>query len=66
MHFIEARNLSSEIYDKAKIKLTSSGDFPEHYDELFSAVFQLFQAFLRIQKGMIKEEDLKSVLKELK
>ena len=66
MHFIEAKNLSPEIYDKAKIKLTSSGDIPEHYDELFSAVFQLFQAFLRIHKGMMKEDELKTVLQELK
>ncbi|XP_037948888.1 uncharacterized protein LOC119680242 [Teleopsis dalmanni] len=67
VHYIEERKCTPEVLDLALNKLTHSGNkIPENFCELFAAVLQIMQIFLRTPKGHIKEHELRDCLKELK
>jgi hypothetical protein len=67
VNYLENQIYSKEIYEKAYIKLSNSGvEVPEHYDEIFAAVFLLLTNFLRLPKGIVKADELKGVLEDLK
>uniref|UniRef100_U5EW36 COMM domain-containing protein 5 n=1 Tax=Corethrella appendiculata TaxID=1370023 RepID=U5EW36_9DIPT len=65
VHYIETKD--SEILDKAIVKLEHSKvSVPEHFCELFAAILQLIQLYLRLPKGIVKDDELRSTLNELK
>lgn len=67
VHYIESRKCSPEVLDLALTKLSHSGcDTPEHFYELFAAILQIMQMFLRTAKGSVKDEELRECLRELK
>lgn len=67
VHYIESRNCSPEVLDLALTKLSQTGsDIPENFYELFAAILQIMQVFLRTPKGSVKEDELRECLKELR
>ncbi|XP_055375285.1 COMM domain-containing protein 5 [Condylostylus longicornis] len=67
VHYIESRKCSPEILDLALTKLTHNGnEIPENFCELFAAILQIMQIFLRTPKGSVKDEELREGLRELK
>lgn len=67
VHYIESRNCSPEVLDLAVTRLSYTGcKIPENFYELFSAILQIMQLFLRTPKGSIKEDVLRDSLKELR
>lgn len=63
MHYIESRNCPSEVLDLALTKLSHTGcEIPENFYELFSAILQIMQLFLRTPKGSIKDDVLREGL----
>uniref|UniRef100_A0A0K8TQI0 COMM domain-containing protein 5 n=1 Tax=Tabanus bromius TaxID=304241 RepID=A0A0K8TQI0_TABBR len=67
VHYIESKKCSPEVLDLALTKLSHSGcEISENFYELFAAVLQIMQIFLRTPKGSVKDEELRECLKELK
>lgn len=67
VHYIESRKCSPEVLDLALTKLTHSGcEIPENFCELFAAILQIMQIFLRTPKGSVKDDELRQCLRELK
>lgn len=67
VHYIESRNCPPEVLDLALTKLTqSSFEIPENFYELFAIVLQIMQIYLRTPKGIVREDELRESLKELK
>lgn len=67
MHYIESRNCPPEVLDLALTKLTqTSCEIPENFYELFAAVLQIMQFYLRTPKGIVREDELRECLKEIK
>lgn len=67
VHYIESRNCSPEVLDLAVTRLSYTGcKIPDNFYELFSAILQIMQLFLRTPKGSIKEDVLRESLKELR
>lgn len=65
VHYIESTKCSPAVLDVALNKLTHSGHtIPENFCELFAAILQIMQIFLRTPKGMVKPDELKYCLKE--
>lgn len=55
------------MLDLALTKLSQTGsDIPENFYELFAAILQIMQVFLRTPKGSVKEDELRECLKELR
>lgn len=67
VHYIESRNCPSEVLDLALTKLSHTGcDIPENFYELFSAILQIMQLFLRTPKGSVKDDVLREGLQDLR
>lgn len=67
MHYIESRNCPSEVLDLALTKLSHTGcEIPENFYELFAAILLVMQSFLKIPKGMVKDDVLRDSLRELR
>lgn len=67
VHYIESRNCPPDVLDLALTKLTQTGcEIPENFYELFAAILQIMQLFLRTPKGTIREDELRDCLKELR
>ncbi|XP_055603765.1 COMM domain-containing protein 5 isoform X1 [Uranotaenia lowii] len=67
VHYIETKSCSQEVLDRAVRKLRSAGhEVPEHFCELFAGVLQLMQLYLRYPKGIVKDDELKESLRELR
>ncbi|XP_058811943.1 COMM domain-containing protein 5 [Topomyia yanbarensis] len=67
VHYIETKSCSKETLDRAVKKLQAANhDVPEHFCELFSAILQLIQLYLRYPKGIVKDDELRESLKELR
>lgn len=67
VHYIESRNCSPEVLDLALTKLSQTGsEIPENFYELFAAILQIMQLFLRTPKGTVREDELRECLKELR
>ena len=67
VHYLESRKCNAEVLDLALTKLTHSGnEIPENFCELFAAILQIMQIFLRTPKGSVKDEELRESLRELK
>ncbi|EAT47258.1 AAEL001614-PA [Aedes aegypti] len=67
VHYIETKSCSKEVLDRAVKKLQASNqDVPEHFCELFAGILQLIQLYLRYPKGIVKDDELRESLKELK
>ncbi|KAI8122938.1 hypothetical protein FF38_11764 [Lucilia cuprina] len=65
VHYIESSKCSPEVLDLALNKLTHAGhNIPDNFCELFAAVLQIMQIFLRTPKGTVKPEELRDCLKE--
>lgn len=65
VHYIESSKCSPEVLDLALNKLTHAGHtIPDNFCELFAAVLQIMQIFLRTPKGVVKPNELKDCLKE--
>ncbi|XP_061390452.1 uncharacterized protein LOC133325743 [Musca vetustissima] len=62
VHYIESSKCSPEVLDLALNKLTHAGHpIPENFCELFAAILQIMQIFLRTP---VKPEELKDCLKQ--
>ncbi|XP_018790296.1 PREDICTED: COMM domain-containing protein 5 isoform X1 [Bactrocera latifrons] len=67
VHYLESSKCSPEELDLELTKLTHSGqDIPDNFCELFAAVLQIMQIFLRTPKGIVKDHELRDCLKELR
>uniref|UniRef100_A0A023EI60 Putative like sm protein 4 n=1 Tax=Aedes albopictus TaxID=7160 RepID=A0A023EI60_AEDAL len=67
VHYIETKSCSKDVLDRAVHKLQASNqDVPEHFCELFAGILQLIQLYLRYPKGIVKDDELRESLKELK
>lgn len=67
VHYIESRSCPSEVLDLALTKLSHTGcEIPENFYELFAAILQIMQIFLRTPKGLIKDDELRECLRELR
>lgn len=67
VHYIESRNCQPEVLDLAITKLSQTGcEIPENFCELFAAILQIMQTFLRTPKGSVREDELRECLKELR
>lgn len=67
VNYIETKSCSKEVLDRAVKKLQASNqDVPEHFCELFAGILQLIQLYLRYPKGIVKDDELRESLKELK
>ncbi|XP_055616984.1 uncharacterized protein LOC129762582 [Toxorhynchites rutilus septentrionalis] len=67
VHYIETKSCSNEQLERAMKKLQSSNqEVPEHFCELFAAILQLMQLYLRYPKGIVKDDELRESLKEYK
>lgn len=67
VHYIESRKCSPEVLDLALTKLSHSGsEIPLNFYELFAAILQIMQLFLRTPKGSIKDDELRECLREMK
>ncbi|KAM7362202.1 COMM domain containing 5 Like Sm protein 4 [Cochliomyia hominivorax] len=65
VHYIESSKCSPEVLDLALNKLTHAGhSIPDNFCELFAAVLQIMQIFLRTPRGTVKPEELKECLKQ--
>ncbi|XP_013102483.1 COMM domain-containing protein 5 [Stomoxys calcitrans] len=61
-HYIESSKCSPEVLDLALNKLTHAGHtIPENFCELFAAILQIMQIFLRTP---VKQDELKDCLKQ--
>lgn len=55
------------MLDLALTKLTQTNcEIPENFYELFAAVLQIMQIYLRTPRGIVREDELRESLKELK
>lgn len=67
VHYIESRNCPPEVLDLALTKLSQTGsEIPENFYELFAAILQIMQLYLRTPKGSVREDELRECLKELR
>ncbi|XP_053688543.1 COMM domain-containing protein 5 [Sabethes cyaneus] len=67
INYIESKTCSKEIINRAVEKIAAANqDVPEHIYELFSAILLLIQMYLRYPKGIVKDDELKETLKELR
>ncbi|TMW51615.1 hypothetical protein DOY81_003265 [Sarcophaga bullata] len=65
VHYIESSKCSPEVLDLALNKLTHAGHaIPDNFCELFAAILQIMQIFLRTPKGTVKPDELRNCLKE--
>lgn len=66
VHYIESRQCSPEVLDLALAKLSHSGEVPENFFELFTAVLLTMQVYLRTPRGSVKDEVLRDALRHLR
>ncbi|XP_058442693.1 COMM domain-containing protein 5 [Malaya genurostris] len=67
INYIEVKSCSQEILNRAMIKMqTADHDVPEHFYELFAAILQLIKLYLRYPKGIVKDDELRESLKEIR
>lgn len=65
VHYIETNKCSPEILDSALNKLPHSGlIIPENFCELFAAILQIMQIYLRAPAGTVKLDELRECLQE--
>uniref|UniRef100_A0A8D8H5A0 COMM domain-containing protein 5 n=2 Tax=Culex pipiens TaxID=7175 RepID=A0A8D8H5A0_CULPI len=67
VHYIESKSCSRQVLDRALKKLQAADhEVPEHFCELFAAILQLIQLYLRYPKGIVKDDELRETLRELR
>lgn len=67
VHYIEGKNCPPEVLDLALTKLSQTNcEIPENFYELFAAILQIMQLYLRTPKGSVREDELRECLKELR
>lgn len=67
VHYIESVNCPPGVLDLALTKLTHTGcEIPENFYELYAAILQIMQHFLRTPKGSVKDDELRDCLRELR
>lgn len=66
VHYIESRQCSPEVLDRALAKLSHSGEVPENFYELFTAVLLTMQLYLRTPRGSVKDEVLRDALRHMR
>lgn len=64
VHYIETSKCPPEVVDLVLKKLTQTGNqIPENFCELFAAVLQIMQIYLRTTPGTVKHDELRQCLK---
>lgn len=67
VHYIEGKNCPPDVLDLALTKLSQTNcEIPENFYELFAAILQIMQLFLRTPKGSVRDDELQECLKELR
>lgn len=66
VHYIESRQCSPEVLDLALAKLSHTGDVPDNFYELFTAVLHTMQLYLRTPRGSVRDEVLRDALRHMR